>query len=232
MKLSKYAFFSTIIVILVSLMSAWMIAGRVTAAIDGQEVTKKPVQTTAAQEADADRTPARANDGNPEKSLKTEIVRKLLKELDSLDQASEEDRKRLRDMLLQLDEELAQSLKFPQVSQKSKDSPSAPANSRKTENHQLQPQPNDRPESPKTSIVRALLDLLDDIPRTQVSQEERRERDAVRDYLFQADEILSQHLGKAAINRIKAANNKIPSPEVFNPPRKKEQNPKQAESSS
>lgn len=173
-------------------------------------------------------TPGRgADSGDSSQSgeVRTEIVRALLKELDHLGDATPEEKRELRRLLLDVDKQLAEATIPPRIGPESQPQKSGKYGSKGPLGHKpgTQDVPNsaqkdmDKADGPRTPIVKALLELVNDLPTANLSDEEKDQRAAVRDGLLRADTILSQHLGQAAVDRIKAANEKHPAPRVFNP---------------
>jgi len=156
--------------------------------------------------------------------VQTEIVRRLLKALDDLPNVNPEEKRELRRILLDSDNQLAQALKSPQSPQVNRKQPAEP---------QKPPQDGSKmppTEGPRSPLIKALLDLLDNTPEDNIAERNSQEKDTLRENLLQADKILAQHTGQSAVNRIKAANRKPVVPRVFNPPRKTPGQPPQQDS--
>ncbi|WP_347246463.1 hypothetical protein [Thermogutta sp.] len=154
--------------------------------------------------------------------VRTEIVRRLLKALDNLPNVDPKQKRELRRILLDSDKQLVQAVKSPETPR---------ATSEQSERKEQKPSTDGGKspsfEGPKSPVIKALLDLLDDIPQDDLADHDSRQTDTLRENLIQADKILSQHLGRSAVNRIKAANRKPTVPRVFNPPRKAQVPPSQ-----
>ncbi|RMF93435.1 MAG: hypothetical protein D6741_13660 [Planctomycetota bacterium] len=159
--------------------------------------------------------------------VRSAVVQKLLEALDDSD-ASPEEKRAVREMLLEADEQLAASLegnaRRPSTAagndaERSYVPPKAIADARArlAESGLASPRSDDEAQ---TTIIRTLLELLDEITTPDEDSE-----DVVRDALLNADAELREALGnrKALIER---ANRRAPSPTVFNP--SPERSPEQA----
>ena len=152
----------------------------------------------------------------------TDIVRRLLKALDDLPDVQPEERRQLRRILLDSDRQLVQALKSPEAPH-----PASKESKRKEQKRSHDGETAPSNEGPRSPLIKALLELLDDIPEDSVADRNSHDTDTLRENLLKADKILAQHLGQSAVNRIKAANRKPAVPRVFNPPRKAPAQPSQ-----
>lgn len=202
----------------------WLALGR--NAYEPEHRGQPPRADTAAdQEKGRSLGPSGASSRSAESSRPTEVrtavVRALLEELDRVADATPEAKRQLRQMLLEMDKQLAQAAVPPRVtvpkSRTLKTEPKPGGQPTPRDEAGSGPQNPQSADGARTPVVRALLDLVNHLPTTNLSDEERQQREAVREGLLQADAILSQHLGQAAVDRIKAANEKPPTPKVFNP---------------
>jgi len=178
------------------------------------------------------------------KKVRTELVRRLLAKLDSLDDISAEDKKKLERILLEADAELAQAAdrpratgrgfrsgdrptkgQPPQVGQEpSREQGAVTARGAQTPSTQAS-EGQGQPETPteaKTPMVRALLKLLDEVIADNLADnsDDSQSADALRESLLRSDQVLGKYLGPAARARIEAANRKPPVPQVSNPRKK------------
>ncbi len=180
---------------------------------------------------------------SPAKKVRTELVRRLLDKVDSLDDISAEDKKELRKILLEADAELARAAGNPRVTGPGAPSGNRPAKGKPAQSGQEQSakqgaaargskiqstqpsegqgQPN-TPSEAKTPMVRALLKLLDEVLEDNLADQsnDSASADALRESLLRSDQLLRQYLGDASRARIEAANRKPPVPQVSNPRRK------------
>jgi len=166
------------------------------------------------------------------KKVRTELVRRLLAKLDSLDDISAEDKKELERILLEADAELAQAPAKPRVTGHGPRSGDRPAKAKPPQVGQeastKQAQASEdqgQPETPteaETPMVRALLKLLDEVIADNLADnsDDSQSADALRESLLRSDQVLRQYLGHAARARIEAANRKPPVPQVSNPRKK------------
>lgn len=166
------------------------------------------------------------------KKVRTELVRRLLAKLDSLDDISAEDKKKLERILLEADAELAQAADRPRATGRGFRSGDRPAKAKPPQVGQeastKQAQASEgqgQPETPteaETPMVRALLKLLDEVIADNLADnsDDSQSADALRESLLRSDQVLRQYLGHAARARIEAANRKPPVPQVSNPRKK------------
>lgn len=139
--------------------------------------------------------------------IRTLVVKRLLNELDSIDNMSPKDKRELEKILREADRYLAEAATTKQGSGAFKE----------------ERLPAESSEDPQTAMVRALLQLLDEVIEDNLSDRSKASQspDELRESLLRADQILRQYLGDSARARIEAANRKPAVPRVFNPPRRK-----------
>ncbi|GAB6166921.1 hypothetical protein JCM19992_29210 [Thermostilla marina] len=166
-------------------------------------------------------TPTSGTQGAPDPQddqVHSAVVRKLLEALDDSD-ASPDEKRAVRELLLEADKELIASLegnaRRPDAASTSgREQPYSPpkaiadARARLAERGIASPQAGDEAQ---TVIVRSLLQLLDEITTPDDDSE-----DVVRDALLNADAELREALGNRK-TLIQRANRRAPSPRVFNP---------------
>ena len=147
-----------------------------------------------------------ANDPGNRDHVRTLVVKRLLDKLDAIHDISADDKKELEKILREADQHLAE----------------AAAPERKNAAPTEERLHSETSGSPQTSLVRALLQLLDEVIEDNLDDASRDSpsRDELRESLLRADHILRQYLGDSARARIEAANRKPAIPSAFNPPRK------------
>jgi len=147
------------------------------------------------------------NDPGKRDHVRTLVVKRLLDKLDAINDISADDKKELEKILREADQHLAEA------------AASGPKNAAPREERL----PSEPSGDPQTSLVRALLQLLDEVIEDNLDDASRDSpsRDELRESLLRADHILRQYLGDSARARIEAANRKPATPRVFNPPRNK-----------
>jgi hypothetical protein len=138
--------------------------------------------------------------------IRTLAVKRLLDKLDAITDISPDDKRELEEILREADQHLAEA------------AAPVPQNMASKEERLLSESSKD----PQTSLVRALLQLLDEVIEDNLNKTSRDSpsRDELRESLLRADHILRQYLGDSARARIEAANRKPTIPSAFNPPRK------------
>jgi len=158
------------------------------------------------------------------KKIRTEIVRCLLEKLDSLDDISADDKKELKKILREADQYLAEAASKSVTTGGNTRSNAAVKEKKDAEKGHSKDATvkSGSSDEPQTSVVRALLRLLDEIMEDDLADnsENSDSADELRESLRQADHLLRQYLGDSSRARIEAANRKPPVPQVYNPRRK------------
>lgn len=176
--------------------------------------------------------------------IRTEVVKRLLSKLDTLDDVSPDEKRDLEKILREADRYLAEA-----ASQKS-GAASSPLSrdggsevkklgangkqqtvrsdlgksaSLQEQTTQAESHSSTAPSSEaQTASIRALLQLLDEVIEDEVADTTQRseQKDELRESLLEADKVLRQYLGDSSRARIEAANRKPSIPNVYNPRRK------------
>jgi len=175
-----------------------------------------------AVESSDQKSPARQEE---EKKIRTEIVRRLLDKLDSLDGVSADEKKELEKILREADLYLAEAAS-KSATPRGKTLPNASSQEKKKDAGKGQPEApavkSDSSDEPQTSVVRALIRLLDEVMEDDLANnsEDSESADELRESLRRADHLLRQYLGDSSRARIEAANRKPTVPQVYNPRKK------------
>lgn len=159
-----------------------------------------------------------------EKKIRTEIVRRLLDKLDSLDDVSADEKKELEKILREADLYLAEAAS-KSMTPSGKTLPNASIQEKKDAGKIPSKGPavkSDSSDEPQTSVVRALIRLLNEVMEDDLARnsEDSESADELRESLRRADHLLREYLGDSSRARIEAANRKPPVPQVYNPRRK------------
>lgn len=177
-------------------------------------------------------------DGQDDDRVQSELIRALLDALEDVEGGDPEQRRAVRRMLREADDELAAAMegnaRRPRLSEVPSDgngdqtdagtkpprreSPYVPPRAIAEARRRLAESGVGRPEATdeaQTPLVRALLEVLDDMATTDDEAE-----DTVRDALLEADSELRDVLGGNSKRLIERANRRARAPRVFNPPRR------------
>lgn len=204
--------------------------------------------TTAARQSSvngkkANKTTVVASSGkssNGNRESETELVQRLLAKIDSLPNVDPATKAKVREVLLATTADLASEKSSvhrerPAMANSAKSAPNRPSSGKNTSTvpadkadkdkvaksvKSAEESRSDSQEPPQTAVVKALLDLLDQMVQDDFPERDNHQREVLRDKLMEADKTLRQYLGDAAKTRIQEANKRPTPPQVFNPKRR------------